>query len=278
MITFLTEPEPARGQPQHVAPGIRRLVAPNPGPMTYWGTNTYLIDAGLTGAGQGVLVLDPGPDDAGHAAAVLAVADGPIVGILLSHTHQDHLGATAALRAATGAPVHAWHCPATPALVPDVRLQEGDAAFGWRALHTPGHAADHLCFAGPDGLLFSADHVMGWSTSVVGPPGGNMRDYFASLERLLVRDDAIYLPGHGPSLPQPRPFVQALLEHRRAREKAIEAALEQDARSIADLTAEVYPGVSPALIRAAERNVGAHLDKLHGEGRARDTGTGWARP
>lgn len=275
MSGFLTEPEPARGEPHVVAPGIRRVVAPNAGPMTYWGTNTYLIDAKLTGARPGVIVLDPGPDDAGHVAAVLAVADQPIIGILLSHSHHDHLGATAAMRAATGAPVHAWHSPATPALLPDVALHDGADAFGWRAIHTPGHALDHLCFAGPDGVLFSADHVMGWSTTVVSPPGGNMRQYFASLVRLLARDDAIYLPGHGPPFPHPKPFVQALLDHRRAREAAIAAALGPEPRSTADITEALYTAIDPTLKRAAERNVTAHLQKLAEEGRARDTGAGW---
>lgn len=278
MTAFLTEPEPRHGEPHPVAPGIRRIVAPNPGPMTYWGTNTYLIDASLTGAGQGTLVLDPGPDDPAHVSAVLAAAGAPVIGILLSHTHHDHLGATAALRAATGAPVHAWHRSATPAFQPDVPLHDGGHAFGWQALHTPGHAADHLCFAGPDGLLLSADHVMGWSTSVVSPPGGNMGDYFGSLHRLLARTDTAYLPGHGPKLTEPLAFVQSLLAHRLARENAIEAALTGAPRTIADLTEALYTKHSPALKRAAERNVAAHLQKLAEEGRAHDTGSGWVRP
>jgi glyoxylase-like metal-dependent hydrolase (beta-lactamase superfamily II) len=269
-MSFLTEPEPARGEPHPILPGIRRVVAPNPSVMTYWGTNTYLIDTP-----GGVLLLDPGPDDAGHVAAVLAVAGAPIVAILLSHTHHDHLGATAAMRASTGAPVHAWHSPADPAFVPDVPMHDGDEAFGWHAIHTPGHAPDHLCFAGPGGVVFSADHVMGWSSSVVGPPGGNMRQYFASLERMMARDDQLYLPGHGPPLPQPRAFVADLLAHRQAREAAILAALGHAPQSAAVLMEQLYSKVDPMLKRAAERNVMAHLLKLAEEGRARDTGTGW---
>ena len=199
-VGFLTEAEPARDVALPVQPGIRRVVAANPSPMTYWGTNTYLIDTP-----EGVLVLDPGPDDAGHVTTVLAAAGAPVVGILLTHTHHDHLGAVAALRTATGAPVHAWHEPADDRFVPDRALCDGDVAEGWTALHTPGHAADHLCFARVDGTVFSGDHVMGWSSSVVSPPGGNMRQYFGSLQRMLARDDALYLPGHGPAIPSPRP-------------------------------------------------------------------------
>ena len=269
-MAFLTEAEPRRGEAHGVAPGVRRVVAPNASVMTYWGTNTYLIDGP-----DGVVVLDPGPDDAGHVAAVLAAAGGPVAGILLSHTHHDHLGAVAALREASGAAVHAWHDSAVPSFVPDVPLRDGDVVFGWRAIHTPGHASDHLCFAGRDGVLFSADHVMSWSSSVVGPPGGNMADYFASLRRLLGRDDRIYLPGHGPPLPDPLPFVRDLLAHRERREAAILAALDGRPQGAATLMERVYSKVDPTLRRAAERNVMAHLQKLMEEGAVREVGGGW---
>lgn len=271
-MRFLTEPEPARGMAEPVLPGIRRIVAPNPGPMTYWGTNTYLIDAP-----GGVLVLDPGPDNPAHVGAVLDAAGAPVTSILLTHTHHDHLGATAALREATGVPVHAWHSPAAPGFVPDVALHDGDQVGEWRAVHTPGHASDHLCFAGPGGVLFSADHVMGWSTSVVGPPGGNMAAYFTSLRRLLERGDQVYLPGHGPMLADPLSFTQALLDHRQAREDAIHAQLRAAPQTAAELTALLYTDVDPQLRRAAERNVVAHLHKLAEEGEAADTGDGWVR-
>ena len=260
MTGFLTEPEPARGVALPVQPGIRRVVASNPGPMTYWGTNTYLIDAP-----DGVLVLDPGPDDAAHVTATMEAAGAPVVGILLTHTHHDHLGAVAALRARTGAPVHAWHEPADPGFVPDVALRDGDAVGDWTALHTPGHAADHLCFARADGTVFSGDHVMGWSSSVVSPPGGNMRQYFGSLQRMLARDDATYLPGHGPALPSPRGLVRALL------------ALTTEPTSASALTDRLYADVTPALKRAAERNVIAHLLKLQEDGRAGEAPGGWVR-
>ena len=274
-MSFLTESEPARGEPHPVAPGIRRVVAPNPSVMTYWGTNTYLIDAAVTGAGQGTIVLDPGPDDAGHVAALLAVADAPIIAILLSHSHHDHLGATAALRAATGAPVYAWHQPAAPGFKPDFALRDHETALGWTAIHTPGHASDHICFSGPAGTLFSADHVMSWSSSVVGPPDGNMRAYFNSIERLLTHDHALYLPGHGPPLTKPRPFVQDLLTHRQTREAAIIAALGPMPQTPKALTERLYSKIDPMLKRAAERNVVAHLLKLAEDGHAEPDGASW---
>lgn len=269
-MPFLVEPEPPRGVALPVLPGIVRVVAPNPGPMTYHGTNTYLIETP-----DGCVVLDPGPDDAGHVRAILAAASGPIAHILLSHTHRDHRGAVAALREATGAPVHAFPRSAAPCFTPDLRLKDGDQVAGLTALHTPGHASDHLCFAAANGVLFSADHVMSWSSSVVSPPDGDMAAYFASLRRLLARDDRIYLPGHGPPLPEPRDLVAELLRHRQAREAAIAAALGPQPVGIAQLVAAVYGEPDPALLGAAERTVIAHLLKLAREGRAARAGDGW---
>ena len=268
--TFLTEPEPQRCVPHLVAPGIQRIVAANAGPMTYWGTNTYLIETP-----DGLTVLDPGPDDAEHVAAILAA--GPVRRILLSHTHSDHLDAVPALREATGAPVYAWHDPAV-AFTPDIPLHEGSVVAGWTALHTPGHAPDHLCFAGPAGVLFSADHVMAWSTSVVNPPDGSMAAYMASLERLLARNDALYLPGHGPPLAAPRAYVEGLRAHRMAREASILAALGAEPVGSRALTERLYAETDPRLWRAAERNVLSHLDKLAGEGLARCGAAGWFVP
>jgi glyoxylase-like metal-dependent hydrolase (beta-lactamase superfamily II) len=269
-LVFLTEPEPPRGIATPVAPGVRRMVARNAGPMTYWGTNTYLLDQP-----DGVAVLDPGPDDPGHVADLLREAGRPIRRILLSHTHHDHLGAVTALRAATGAPVHAYARPAVAEFVPDVALEDGDEAAGLTALHTPGHAADHLCFAAPDGTFYSADHVMSWSSSVVIPPGGDMASYMGSLERLLARDDQSYLPGHGPPLSNPGAFVRHLLAHRRAREVAILAALGDAPRPARDFVGLLYAQIDPRLHQAAERNVVAHLLKLAAEGRAVQDGEGW---
>ncbi len=274
-MAFLTEPEPQRGVAEPMLPGIRRVVAANPGPMTYHGTNTYLIETP-----DGLVLLDPGPDDAAHVAALLAAIragsnGGSLAMILLSHTHIDHVGATAALRAATGAPVAAYKTSPHPDFSPDIPLDDGDAVAGFTAVYTPGHAADHLCFAWRDGILFSADHVMGWSTSIVSPPGGDMAAYFASLRRLLTRADQVYLPGHGPALPAPQPYVRDLLAHRIARENAIAAALEKGPANTHDLMAALYSKLDPMLRRAAERNVLAHLIKLEGEGRVRREGEHW---
>jgi glyoxylase-like metal-dependent hydrolase (beta-lactamase superfamily II) len=269
-MAFLTEPGPIRGVAQQMLPGIRRIVAANPGVMTYHGTNTYLIDGP-----DGLTVLDPGPDDAAHVAAILDQAHGPIARILLSHTHHDHVGGLAALKAATGAPTYGFHFSALAEFAPDHKLHDGGSVAGWTAIHTPGHAADHLCFAGPDGVLFSADHVMGWSSSVVSPPNGDMAAYFASLERLLGREDRVYLPGHGPMITEPRPFVRDLLAHRQKREAAIEAALREAPKDTIGLVNALYSQVNPTLRRAAERNVIAHLQKLLAEGRARRDGELW---
>lgn len=267
---FLTEPVPDYGVPLPVAPGVTRIVAPNPGVMSYHGTNTYLLDAG-----DSITVIDPGPDDGGHLAAILAAAPRRIGRILVSHSHQDHLGATAALRAATGAPVHAFHAPSEPGFHPDAGLRDGDVVAGLVALHTPGHAADHLCFAAPGGILYSADHVMGWSSSVVSPPLGDMAAYVDSLRRLIARDDRLYLPGHGPPILQPRAHVQALLDHRLAREREIEAALRLGPARPADLAERLYAKQDETLRRAAARNVLAHLIKLEREGRAACDGAYW---
>jgi glyoxylase-like metal-dependent hydrolase (beta-lactamase superfamily II) len=259
---FLTEPEPARGAALPVAPGIRRIVAPNPGPMTYHGTNTYLIDAA-----DGVFVLDPGPDDASHVADVLA-ASGRVAGILLSHGHIDHVGALPALAATTGAPVYS----ASGAFGPAVR--DGDTVGAWTALATAGHAPDHLCFARGD-IVFSADHVMSFSSSVVAPPEGDMAAYMAGLRRMLARDDRLLLPGHGPPIIEPRDFVAALLAHRLAREAAIVALLRDGPQTPAAIVAALYVTLDPRLRGAAEASVRAHLLKLRAEGAARESDGVW---
>ncbi|HEV7336317.1 MAG TPA: MBL fold metallo-hydrolase [Bosea sp. (in: a-proteobacteria)] len=269
-MPYLTEPAPVRGLATEVAPGIRRIVAGNPGLMTYHGTNTYLIETG-----QGTVVLDPGPDDEAHVAAILAATGGSVGAILLSHTHSDHLGALAALKAQTGARTFAFHRSADPAFRPDVPLQDGNGVAGLLAIHTPGHASDHLCFARPDGIVFSADHVMSWSSSIVSPPGGDMAAYFQSLRRMLARDDRLLLPGHGPPLPDPAPYVQELLDHRIKREEAIAETLRGGPFAAMDLVKELYSQTNPWLIRAAERNVVAHLQKLEQEGRASRHADGW---
>ncbi len=274
-MPFLTEPEPQRDELQPVMPGISRIVAGNPGPMTYYGTNTYLIDTP-----DGIVVLDPGPEEHPEHVAAILRATGPNVAlILVSHTHHDHVGAVPALQDATGAPTVGFRDSGLDTFTADIKLADGDMIAGMQAVHTPGHASDHLCFALPakDGttVLFSADHVMSWSTSVVSPPGGNMADYFASLHLLLDRTDDVFLPGHGPMLPEPRKLVREMLTHRRAREQAIETALAGGASGTYALMDTLYSQVHPRLRRAAERNVLAHLLKLEAEGKVQRDGEMW---
>jgi glyoxylase-like metal-dependent hydrolase (beta-lactamase superfamily II) len=238
--------------------------------MTYHGTNTYLIQAD-----EGFIVLDPGPDDEGHLDDIIAATHGRVSAILLSHTHSDHLGATAALKARTGATTYAFHLSADPAFSPDVLLWDGDTVAGMTAIHTPGHASDHLCFARPDGLVFSADHVMSWSSSIVSPPGGDMAAYVASLRLMLSRNDSLYLPGHGPPLPNPKPYVEELLNHRVKREEAILQALRIAPHTTWNVVDRLYSKSHPWLKRAAERNVFAHLLKMQVEGLVVQEGDCW---
>jgi glyoxylase-like metal-dependent hydrolase (beta-lactamase superfamily II) len=265
-LQLLTEPVPPRGVAFAVAPGIRRLVAENPGPMTYHGTNTYLLDDD-----RGVTVLDPGPDSAEHVAAILAQAGRPVARILLSHDHPDHAGALPALAAASGARVYAFAgSPHGEALHHGARV--GD----WIALHTPGHAPDHLCFARDDGTVLTADHVMSFATTVVAPPAGDMAAYMAGLRKLLAREDAVFLPGHGPPIEDPRRFTEALLAHRLAREAAILGLLRAGPRSPTAIVAALYVPLDPRLRAAAEASVLAHLLKLRDDGQASRQGADWA--
>ena len=262
-MPFLTESPPRRGVATEIRPGIRRIVADNPGVMTYFGTNTYLLDGA-----DGLTIIDPGPDRPEHVQNILAAAGGaPVRRIVLTHGHSDHAGAAPGLQAATGAPVFAY--PTTgQTLAPDHALADGAAVAGLTAVFTPGHAADHLCLAtsaGGEKLLFSGDHVMSWSSSIVNPPDGDMRDYYGSLDRLLRRDDALYLPGHGPPLPAPQVLVAELLAHRRHREAAILERLRQRDWSVGALAKTLYGKTDPWLIVAAQRNVLAHLLKLRAE-------------
>jgi glyoxylase-like metal-dependent hydrolase (beta-lactamase superfamily II) len=268
-LKHLTEPPPARFIPLPAVPGVQRIVAPNPGPMTCHGTNTWLID---TKAGR--VVLDPGPDDAAHVAAILYA--GPVSAILVSHTHPDHIGALPALRAATRVPVlGAAPIASAPGYAPDRVLADGATALGLTAIATPGHIANHLCFAWNEGVLFSADHVMAWATSVVIPPDGDMAAYMASLDRLLARDDRLYLPGHGPALPDPLPYVAALKAHRLKREEMILAALRDGPATTAAVVARVYGAIDPRLTGAAAASAEAHLLKCQAEGRVRRDGASW---
>jgi glyoxylase-like metal-dependent hydrolase (beta-lactamase superfamily II) len=267
------------GKLEGVAPGIRRIVARNPSPFTFRGTGTYVV-----GEGE-VAVIDPGPDLDEHVAALLAgLAGERVTHILITHTHRDHSPAAAALKAVTGAPTygfgpHAGGRRGDPAVEeggdwdfsPDVTVRDGDAiaGTGWcfEAVHTPGHTSNHLCFALPDrGILFSGDHVMGWSTSVIAPPDGDMTAYMASLDKLLGRRDAVYWPTHGPAITEPQAHVRAFIAHRREREAGILECLEAGTERIDAIVDQLYVGLQPGLRRAAGRSVYAHLLDLAGRG------------
>ena len=229
------------GVPQEVAPGVRRIVAENPGPFTFKGTNTFVI------GGSEVAIIDPGPEDDAHLEAVMhAVGPARVTHILLTHTHRDHSDGIPALQARTNAPVYAFGHTGKPrgagpasltgkafvdeTFAPDEPVRDGDTIHGngWAfdAIHTPGHAPDHLCFAlVGERLVFSGDHVMGWNTTVVAPPEGNMGDYLSSLEKLLDRHDKLFLPAHGGRIETPRRVVKAYLMHRKMRESAIRNCL-----------------------------------------------------
>ena len=274
-MSFLTEPEPERGANLPIMPGISRIVANNPGPMTYFGTNTYLIDTPA-----GLAVLDPGPEDhPDHIDAIMRHTGGQIAFILVSHTHHDHVGAVPALQAACGAPTVGFRRSGIETFDADIKLDDQGAIAGLVALHTPGHALDHLCFAmqgaNGDKVLFSADHVMSWSTSIVSPPGGDMKDYFNSMNLLLDRDDDVYLPGHGPPLRDPRDLVRAMLTHRVIREQAIARKLTDGPADTYTIMDALYSQLNPRLRKAAERNVLAHLLKMEVEGKVTRDGEVW---
>jgi glyoxylase-like metal-dependent hydrolase (beta-lactamase superfamily II) len=266
-MAFLTEDEPLRGVALAVLPGVRRVVARNPSVMTYLGTNTYLIDGA-----DGLTVLDPGPADDVHVQDLVRAAGGvPIRRIVLTHTHSDHYGGLPGLVAATGAEVFGYRQSARREFTPDVKLDDGDEVAGLQAVYTPGHAADHLSFAyfieGVGTVLFSGDHVMSWSSSIVSPPDGDMVAYYRSLELLLARDEVLYLPGHGPVLPEPRVLVGELLAHRQMREGTILEAIRTRDWTVQELAEHLYHKTDSRLKFAAQRNVLAHLLKLEHEGR-----------
>ncbi len=264
------EPAPPYGVPIPEAPGIVRVVAPNPGPMTQHGTNSWIL-----ARPDGATVIDPGPDDAGHVAALLAAAGGPIGCILLTHGHADHAGAAAALRRASGAPVVAHACCTAATVRPDRTAGDGDIVSGLEVLHTPGHASDHLCFAAEDRVMFSGDHVMGWSSTAIGPPDGNMAAYLRSLERLQARGDRLLLSGHGAAIREPAALLSTLLRHRLLREAGVLTALRRGPATLAALVAGEYPVLDPGLSRAAGATLLAHLHKLRDEGVASEAGGQW---
>jgi glyoxylase-like metal-dependent hydrolase (beta-lactamase superfamily II) len=285
-IPFRRDDTLAPGAVEETAPGVRRILCNNPSAFTFRGTNTYII-----GRGE-VAVLDPGPVDAAHLEAILAALRGErVTQVIVSHTHRDHSPGARALAAATGAPMLGFAPHMTPAagggeggdhdFIPDIRVPDGGTIEGgdWRltALHTPGHCGNHLCFAlEGTGLLFSADHVMSWSTSVVSPPDGDMAAYMRSLARLQAREDHMLLPGHGPAITEPGPFLAALAAHRREREERVVAALGAKGQATAaELVGPVYGPLDPRLVGAAGRSLLSHLIKLEAEGVVRREGETW---
>jgi glyoxylase-like metal-dependent hydrolase (beta-lactamase superfamily II) len=277
------------GKVEEVVPGVRRLLANNPSPFTFKGTVSYIV-----GRGQ-VAIVDPGPLDEAHIAALLdAVRGETVTHIFVTHTHRDHSPATPRIKAATGATVLAEgpHRAARPLNVgeapraeasndtdfrPDQALADGEVVggAGWtiEAVATPGHTANHMAFAFKEAdLLFSGDHVMAWSTPVVAPPDGAMSDYMDSLDKLARRTEPIYLPGHGGAVRDAPRFVQHYIRHRRGREAAILHRLGKGEADIPTLVRAIYIGLDPRLVAAAGRSVLAHLEDLTAGGRVATEG------
>ena len=266
------------GKVERLGPLVRRVLAPNPSHFTYTGTQTYIV-----GEGE-VAVLDPGPARSEHVEAILRATEGErIAAIVCTHTHRDHSPASRPLAEATGAPIVGCaplaiedDGPRADAAfdgdyAPDRVLADGEALNGpgWtiEAVATPGHTSNHLCLALPeDGALFTGDHVMGWSTTIVSPPDGDMAAYMESLDRLMARDDRIYFPAHGPAIEEPRKVVRGLILHRRQREAQILSALGEGEGHIPAMVANLYRDIDPRLHPAAGRSVLAHLIDLERRG------------
>lgn len=268
------------GKRVEIATGIRRLVAPNPGMMTGPGTNTYLI------GDNEVAVIDPGPDIGKHIDAIQELSPGKIRWILCTHTHPDHSPAATPLAEATGAELIGMPAPAgkvqDKTFNPGRILADRDlletAEFSIRAVHTPGHASNHVCFRHEEHrFLFTGDHIMSGSTVVIDPPDGNMKQYLEALARLKELDLAALAPGHGPVIDNPDEVVDWLIDHRMKREAKVVAALEANPDStLWDLTLQVYDEVDPKLHRLASRSLLAHLLKLDADGRAVCTEDRWS--
>lgn len=283
VIPFDRNFEPPYGVVERLAPGLRRIVARNPGPFTFRGTATFIVGEG------NVAVIDPGPDLPDHITALLAgLGDEKVSHILVTHTHLDHSPAAAALKDATNAPTYGFgphgrgpggiEAGGDADFIPDVVLKDGDAIEGsnWRleTLHTPGHTSNHLAFAWTERkILFPGDLVMGWSTSVISPPDGNMGDYLRSLDRLLDRDDEIYWPTHGGPIRNPRAFVEAFIAHRHDREEEILACIRDGREFISDILPVIYADVPPAVHGAAARSLLAALIHLVESGRVQCDGS-----
>ncbi|THD59222.1 MAG: MBL fold metallo-hydrolase [Bradyrhizobium sp.] len=271
------------GVVEQVRPGVRRILCNNPSPFTFTGTVSYIVGSGK------VAIIDPGPDDEAHAAALLdAVRGETVTHILVTHTHRDHSPNTARIKAATGATVYAEgphrasrqryendeirsESGADREFKPDVQVRDGDTieGSGWalQAVTTAGHTANHTAFAWRERkTLFAGDHVMGWSTSIVAPPDGSMPDYMASLEKLTARTEDLYFSGHGPEILDARRYVSFLIRHRQAREASILHRLAKGEADIPTLVRAIYIGIDPRLTGAAGYSVLAHLEDLVARG------------
>ncbi len=283
-IPFVKNIDFTPGVADEILPGVRRVIANNPGPFTYTGTGVYFIGA------RDIAVIDPGPDDAAHLDALEAVVrPGRVTHILVTHTHSDHCGGAREFADRTGAPIYGFgphpvrkrqhDAPALDegadyAFAPDEIIADGAVieTKDWRieAVHTPGHLSNHLCFALPaQKALFTGDHMMGWATTVVAPPDGDMTAYLDSLDLLLARDDGVYLPTHGAPIENPRRFVRAVRAHRLMRDAQVLEQLKAGRTRIPDMVKAMYADVDPRLHKAAALNVLAHLIRLVETGRAR---------
>jgi len=281
-IPFVRDFEAPYGEPVRASPSIRRVLARNPSAFTFKGTGVYIL-------GQGdVAVVDPGPDDPDHIAALKrALAGERVAHILITHTHIDHSPAARALKAWSGATVYGYGPHGSGkieegvkveeggdlAFVPDVVVREGDTIEGVSytidCVYTPGHCSNHMCYAlREERALFTGDHVMGWSTTVVAPPDGDMAAYMKSLDKLIARDDAVLWPTHGGPVRDPKPFLHAYREHRHAREAQIAACLADGIGRIPDMVARIYRDIDPRLHAAAGMSALAHLIQMVAEGRA----------
>ena len=274
--------KPQAGLVRTIADGIRCILAPNPGVMTYWGTNSYIV-----GQGQ-VAVIDPGPRDEAHLGAILrATADEHVTQILITHAHADHSPLARTLAERTGATVLGFGPPeagrnatmqglANAGIAgggegvdslfrPDIQISDGDVVSGedWQldVIHSPGHFAGHLAFQ-MDDVVFSGDHVLEWSSSIVSPPDGNVRDFMQTSKRLASLGARRFLTGHGPDIQEPEERLSWLIKHRQARADAILDALSNSPQSVEELTCKVYTDTPPELLPAASRNVFAHLIDL----------------
>ncbi len=287
-IPFVRQFDPRYGEEVRVTPRISRLVANNPGPFTFMGTGVYIV------GGKEVAVIDPGPDLPEHIEALKRALDGRRVShILLTHTHTDHSPAAGPLKQWSGAPTYAFGPHGSgrddgPKLaaggdmdfVPDIRVTDGEIlrgdGFTLECVYTPGHTSNHMCYAlAEEKALFTGDHIMGWSTTVVTPPDGDMAQYIASVEKLQARDDAILYPTHGAPVSDPGPFLAAYREHRLDREAQVLASIAAGRDTIPAMVEHMYADVDKRLHPAASRSVLAHLIKLEHEGRVVNTGGIW---